>query len=131
MSTGTASDLRRFGLVVGGVFLVLGTVSDWRGHEVPPRVLWALGAALVGPALLLPRALAPVERAWMAMATVLARVNTRIILGLLYFLVFTPAGVLRRLARDPLDRRLGSGATSHWIPRESSPFDPDRYRKQF
>ncbi len=127
----TRSELRRFGLTVGGVFLVLGALSAWRGHHLPPRVLGALGTTLAVPALLFPAVLAPVERAWMAMAHAVGAFNTRLILGLLYYVVITPAGVLRRLARDPLERRLGTSSPSHWIPRERAPVDPEQYRKQF
>jgi Family of unknown function (DUF5989) len=31
--------LRKFGLTVGGVFLLLGAVSWWRGHLIAPRVM--------------------------------------------------------------------------------------------
>jgi hypothetical protein len=123
--------LRRFGLTVGGVFLLLGCVSWWRAHEVAPRVLWGLGAPLVSLGLVAPGLLGPVERAWMAMAEVLGRVNARIILTVLFFVVMTPFGVLRRWRTDPLDRRMHDGRTSNWIRRERKPVDPARYRQQF
>jgi hypothetical protein len=31
--------LRKFGLTVGGVFLLLGAMSWWRGHLIAPRVM--------------------------------------------------------------------------------------------
>jgi hypothetical protein len=123
--------LRRFGLTVGGVFLLLGCVSWWRAHEVAPRVLWGLGAPLVTLGLIAPSLLRPVERAWMAMAEVLGRINTRIILTTLYFLVVTPVGWLRRRGEDPLNRRMRDGSPSNWILREPKPVDPARYRQQF
>jgi len=48
------TELRKFGLSVGGAFLLLGAVSWWRGHETAPRVLWALGVLLVVPGALAP-----------------------------------------------------------------------------
>lgn len=125
------AELRRFGLTVGAAFAVLGGISWWRGHEVPPRVLWTLATLLFVPGLLFPVALAPVQRAWMAFATVLGHVNTRIILTLLYYLVVTPVGFVMRLFRDPLDRTLADGRTSQWIARERTPVDPARYERQF
>ena len=123
--------LRRFGLTVGGVFLALGCLSWWRGHEVAPRIMWALGAPLVVLGAVAPSLLAPVERAWMAMAEVLGRINTRIILTTLFFAVMTPVGWLRRLREDPLDRRMGDGRESNWIRRDRVAVDPSRYRQQF
>jgi len=127
----TPAELRRFGCTVGGVFLLLAALSWWRGHTQPPLVLGALGALLVLPGLLAPRILGPVERAWMGLALVLGAINTRILLTLVYLVVMTPIGWLRRLGGDPLDRVLGSAARSHWVPRERGPVDPESYRKQF
>ena len=127
----TRPALRRFGLTVGGVFLAFGCVSWWRDHEVAPRVLWGLGAPLVTLGLVAPGLLRPVERVWMAMAEVLGRINARIILTTLYFLVITPIGWLRRRKSDPLNRRMRDGTASNWIPRERRPFDAARYRNQF
>jgi hypothetical protein len=123
--------LRRFGYTVGGVFLALAALSWWRGHVNPPLVLASVGLLLVLPALVAPRVLGPVERAWMAMAAVLGAVNTRILLTLVYVVVVTPIGWLRRLGGDPLSRNLGTDAPSHWVPRERGAVDPESYRKQF
>jgi len=127
----TAAELRRFGLTVGGAFLLLALASWLRGHTVPPLVMAGLGTCLVLPGLVAPRVLAPVERGWMRFAEVVGRVNTRIILTLVYALVFTPIGLVRRALRDPLDRRMRDGRASVWIRRPPAPVDPARYRQQF
>src|SRR5438093_11606493 len=104
MSSGGAAELRRFGLGVGGMFLLLGSLSRWRGHVWPPAVLIPLGVLLLVPGLVAPTVLGPVQRVWMRGARVLGEVNSRIILGIMYFLVFAPVGVvLRVFVRDPLD----------------------------
>ena len=101
-------------------------ISWWRGHELPPRVLWTLGVLLVVPGLLAPAVLAPVERGWMAFAEVLGHVNTRIILTVLFYFVMTPVGFvhapLPRSARplacdDGRPSALGASAS----PRPSIP----------
>ncbi len=127
----TQPALRKFGLTVGGVFLLLGAVSRWRGHEIAPLVMWTLGTPLVLLGAVAPGLLGPVERAWMAMAEVLGRINTRLILGAVYFLVVTPLGMVRRWRDDPLDRRMRDGLPSNWVRRERRPVDPTRYRHQF
>jgi hypothetical protein len=131
MSPTSRPALRKFGLTVGGMFVLLGCVSWWRGHEIAPRVMWALGAPLLALGLVAPSLLGPVERAWMAMAEVLGRVNTRIILTVLYFGVVTPLGWIRRRSLDPLNRRMGDGSASNWVMRPRGPVDPARYRHQF
>ena len=131
MTEADATQLRKFGLVVGGIFLLLGALSGWRGHSHLPVVLWTAGAPLVVLGALLPRALASVERHWMSFAHVLGRINTTLILSLLYFLVFTPVGFIRRGIADPLNRRMGTPTASHWVRRAVTPVDPERYRQQF
>ena len=127
-----SSELRRFGLTVGGIFLFLGVLSRWRGHDWPPLVLWALGAMLVLPGLLAPTLLGPVRHHWMRGAALLGEVNSRIILAVFYIVVLAPVGfVLRVFFRDPLDRRLDDGKASNWIRRTPAPVDRARYEQQF
>jgi hypothetical protein len=132
MQGASLAELRRFGLTVGGMFLLLGLASWWRGHVLPPRVFWTVGVLLVLPGLVAPAALGPVQRGWMRGAAALGEVNSRIILTLLFYLVIAPVGfILRRFVRDPLDRSLRDGKSSNWIKREVQPPDRARYEQQF
>ncbi len=123
--------LRKFGVTVGIAFLALGAVSRWRGHELPPRVLWTMGVLLLVPGLVAPALLAPVQRAWMAFAEVLGAFNTRVILGVLFYVVFTPVGFVMRLFHDPMTRSLRDAQCSHWVRRKVEPVDRARYEQQF
>ncbi len=64
-------------------------------------------AALIVPAVVAPKLLRPVQRGWMKLAEPIGRFNTRLILGLVFYLVFTPVGAIRRLIADPLVLRQG------------------------
>jgi Saxitoxin biosynthesis operon protein SxtJ len=123
-ATYTRRQLRDFGLLVGGIFGVIGLWPLlWRAQS--PR-LWALTLAvvLILPALVAPRILAPAYRAWMKLAEVLAWVNTRIVLGVVFYGVVTPIGLLMRLTgRDPMRRRLDQASESYRVrctPRPAS-----------
>jgi hypothetical protein len=122
-------------VTVGGALLVLGALSAWRHHALAPRVMWAIGGALVLAGLVVPAVLAPVERFWMGpVLRVAARVGdvvSRVFLALLYFLVFAPIGFVLRRVNDPLDRRLDDGRSSHWIKRTPQTVDPARYEQLF
>jgi len=76
-------------------------------------------------------ALGPVERGWMAVAMVLAWINTRIILTVLFALVFTPVGLVMRLLRDPLNLKFRDGRSSYWIRRDAKSFERLQYERQF
>jgi hypothetical protein len=128
---GSPQALRRFGLVVGGVLAGIGAVVLWRRG-------WALGAASggllgAGAALVVlgaaaPRVLRPVFRAWMTLAFALGFVMTRVILTLVFFLLVTPIGVLRRtLGTSPIRTRPDPTAPTYWLPRPP-PEGDDRER---
>ena len=81
--------------------------------------------------LVLPRALIYPNKAWMKLAEVLAFVMTRLILGVVFFLIVTPIGMIKRLfGWDPLSRRGGRSA-SYWTPYSERQRDPRHYEKMF
>ena len=109
---------RRFGVQVGLAFGVLGGIAWWRQHPTAAAVLLALGAALLLGGLLLPAQMGPVYRGWMRMALAISRVTTPIIMGIIFFLVVTPSGLLLRLFRHrPLVRSRSEG--SYWVDRRA------------
>jgi hypothetical protein len=135
MAGKSKAELRRFGLTVGGALLVLGVLSAWRHHTLAPRVMWALGGALLVSGLVAPALLAPVERFWMGpvvrVASRVGDVVSRVFLAVLYYLVFAPIGVVLRRVHDPLDRRLDDARPSQWVKRTVAPVDPARYEQLF
>lgn len=74
----------------------------------------------------------PVHVAWMKLALVLGWISTRIVLGLFFYLVLTPVGLLMRLVgKDMLNERIDRSAQSYWVKREPKPFDPASYERLF
>jgi hypothetical protein len=123
---------REFGLIVGGVFVLLGAWWVYRG-KFPDvsRVFIFVGAVLVLLGTVFPRALIYPNRAWMKLAEGLAFVMTRIILGIVFFLIVTPIGVIKRLSGwDPLHRRSGP-SSSYWRPYSERQRDTRHYEKMY
>lgn len=124
-------DLRKFGLVVGGVFAAFGLIVLLRHKAHYPYFLWP-GVALVVTGAILPRALKWVYLAWMSVAFVLGFVMAHVILTLFFYLVITPIGLLARLfGKDFLSLKLDPEAKSYWIPRERKVHAPADYERQF
>lgn len=116
----TPADGRRFGLVVGTAFLALAAVGWWRGHSAVLYGAGALGVLLVAAGLAVPTRLGPVQRAWHGLAEAISRVTTPVVLTVIYFLVLTPVGVLRRwIGGDPLTH--GDRESGYWVRRDETP----------
>lgn len=106
---------RKFGLLVGGAFVLMGAFSWWRDHAYAPTVLWTLGGLLVAGGALIPGRMGPFYRAWMGLALKLSKITTPIFMGVVYFVVLTPVGVVRRaFGHNSLVRRRRE---SFWITR--------------
>jgi hypothetical protein len=112
----TAAQGRKFAFTVGAAFLVLSAVVMWRGKPTVASVLGGLGGLLLVAGVVAPTALGPVERAWFGLAHAISKVTTPIVMGILYFVILTPAGLLMRtFGRNSLEH--GSGTGSAWVRR--------------
>ncbi|MDX2457245.1 MAG: SxtJ family membrane protein [Gammaproteobacteria bacterium] len=118
-------ELRKFGLVFAGMFiLIFGLLLPWIWDKSSPMWPWIVAAVFVVTALLVPMVLGPVYQLWMKIGHVLGWINTRIILGIMFFFIFAPVAlVLRLLGKDMLRRRLDTTATSYRIASEQLPRD--------
>ena len=126
----TAAEGRKFGLTVGGAFLVLGSIAYWRGKHTASTVLLSLGAALVVAALVAPTMLGPVERAWMGLAHLISKVTTPIFMGIVYFVAIMPIGFIRRLfGGSPITQR--ERTSTRWEPHTPAVVDRESMEHQF
>jgi hypothetical protein len=125
------SSNRTFGMVLAVFFALIGLLPLLRGH---PLRLWALPlsgifllAALVAPAML-----APLNRVWTALGALLHKITNPIILGVFFYLVFTPFGsLLRLLGKDFLRLKWVPDGESYWILRRPPGPPPEGMSNQF
>ena len=122
---------RSVGFVFSAAFAVFGLVPMMRG--TPPR--WSAVSVAVGLlaiALLFPRALTPLSRAWLAFGLALHACISPVIMGVLFYTTVTPLGLLLRvLGKDVLRLRIDRVASTYWIDRAPPGPVPDTMRRQF
>ncbi|GAB4568453.1 MAG: hypothetical protein Tsb007_44340 [Rhizobacter sp.] len=122
---------RAFGFVFAAVFLIIAAFPLL--HAGAPR-WWSVGvAAAFGlVAIVKPVLLAGVNKLWMKFGLLLAKVVSPIALGILFYLVFMPIGLLMRVSgKDPLRLKFDPAAKSYWIPREPPGPPPTSMTNQF
>ena len=122
---------RSFGTLFVVVFALLGAYSWWRGGAVFP---WAFGLSALTLAVTLakPDWLAPANRAWMKLAELLNRVVSPVVLGVIFYGMFTPiAWGMRRAGRDAMHRRFEPAARTYWVERDPPGPDPAGLPNQF
>jgi len=124
--------LRQF---AGIWILFFGAIAAWQNvhhHRPAAAIALAILSVTVGPlGLVWPRAIRPLFIGWMALAYPIGWTVSRIVLGGIFYGLFTPLAWAFRIAgRDELGLKPQPGAASYWISRPPAT-DRARYLRQF
>lgn len=113
----SAKELRDFGLLMAGMLMLMfGVVLPWLFTFAIP--VWPFVAALgfVVVSFIKPLLLGPVNRIWLKISSVLAWINTYLIMGIIFFLLVVPIGLIMRLfTADPLNKQCSESMESYRI----------------
>ncbi len=122
MTSPSPRELRKFGLTVGLVLIgLIGLALPLLRHHALPLWPWPPGALLCLLALAWPASLAPIRRVWLLIGSVLGWINTRIILGVAFFVLVTPIGIIMRLfGKRPLGAVEPGVTTYRQLPKPSA-----------
>ena len=126
-----ASSDRAFGFVFTVVFSV---IALWPLLSGDTLRWWAVVAAvtLAGVAIVRPALLAPFNRLWTRFGLLLNKITSPLIMGLLFYGIITPFGLIMRWAgKDPLRLRFDPSAESYWIERVPPGPAPETIKNQF
>ncbi len=127
----TQNEARKTALIVAVVLGVIAVFFWYRERLTVMSVLAAIAIVLAIIGAFVPQLAILFHRGWMTLAFALGYVNSRILLTLVYFLIFVPYGIISRLAgRDPLDLR-GKSRTSYWHKRKMTRQSKERFERLF
>ena len=125
------SDLRNFGIIVGIILLIISGFLFWKEKE-SFQIFLAIGIILFLIAIVIPAVLKPVYWIWMIFAIILGWFMTRVILSLLFYVVFTSIGLaLRFFGKQFLELRWDKSKESYWNFRTNEHLKKENYEKQF
>lgn len=123
--------LRKFGLTMAICFGVIALIIFLKHkHSVVPVSVVAVFFLLA--AFGVPGSLKYVYIVWMKLAFVLGWFNTRLILCIIFYLIFFPVGLIMRLCRiDVLERKFDRSGSSYWKAKEKKSRSLADYERQF
>ena len=125
------SDMRNFGIIVGIILLVISGFLYWKEKE-SFQIFLAIGIILFLIAISIPAVLKPIYWIWMIFAIILGWFMTRVILSLLFYVVFTSIGLtLRFFGKQFLELRWDKSKESYWNFRTNEHLQKENYEKQF
>lgn len=131
-------DLRQFGLLFAVLTAASAAYLAWTRGPGAATEAAVVCALLILVSMAAPRLLTPAWWPWMVLVRVLGYVNSHLLLGIVFYLMFTPIGLVMRLCgRDPLERdfararRTTAEGGSFWQRRELSQLASDHFRHQF
>jgi hypothetical protein len=124
---------KSFGITFAVACSLLAAWLYWRkGLVWWPRGLVAAAALFFITALTAPRLLRPLNSLWLKLGLLLHRIINPVVMGLLFFLVFTPAGfIMRLLGKDLLRLRRDPDAKTYWISRSPETDPPTTMKNQY
>ena len=127
----TPKKIRDFGITFFVVFTVIGGVLLYKGRS-SGYAFFVAGILFIALGRWVPGWLKPFHKVWMTLALVLGVVTSRLILGILYYCVLTPIGLIIRLfGKDLLDREWDKEASSYWIKKQRTGLDKKQYEKLY
>jgi hypothetical protein len=116
-------------MVIG--FFLIGLLAAWRAHSFGQTtfILWGVGL-LLGAAALTPGLGRTAYLAVYLPTSVIGHVVSRVLLFIMFVIVFVPLGLLLRLMGKDLLRLQTPGQRSMWVPR-TRVADRKSYYRQF
>jgi len=124
-------DLRKFGLTVGGVLLLIAALLFY--FEKPSAIYFAvIGGLLFLTGLIIPQILKPINKIWMGLAIVLSYFMSRLILTILFYIVLTPVSIIAKLTgKKFIALKYDKSAKTYWEKRTIIKKKQLDYERQF
>ncbi|WP_169036090.1 SxtJ family membrane protein [Candidatus Pelagibacter ubique] len=109
---------RNFGIVFTIVFLI---ISFWPLLKNGDIRYWSLIISLIFfvLALINSKILTPLNKVWMKFGLILGKIVSPLVMGLIFFFVVTPTGIIMRLLGKDLLNLKKKSASTYWIKKEN------------
>ena len=120
--TPSRKQLRSFGLILAGGFLVIGFWPMIFRHQGAARWAVATSFTFAAAGMFVPAALRQAYRIWMTLGDWLGWINSKVILGTLYYALVTPLRILMAIAGHyPMNRKFDPNSSTYRVIRKRRP----------
>ena len=128
----TAGSDRSFGIVFTVFCAIVAGIQFWYGSHTAAWG-WLIAATIFAAfALAYSRALRPLNLLWFRFGMLLHRVVSPVILGIMFFAVFTPIGLwMRLIGKRPLNLTYDASVDTYWIERNPPGPPSGSFNNQF
>ena len=129
---GAIDPAEQMALGMGLALLVLSIITDLRGHPLRAEKLSIIATIIAGLGIAYPRILLPFEKILRNTVFFLAWLNTKIMLTLVYYFVFTPTAFLLKLfGKKLMDTEFRKDVESYFETKKEEDYKPERDELQF
>ena len=127
----TKKDLRKFGITVGGVLILIAALLFYFDKFSAPY-FGVIGAILFLTGIVIPQVLKPLNKIWMGLAIVLGFFMSRLILAILFYLILTPIAFIAKLVgKKFMFLKYDKSVKTYWEKRTHIQKNPLDYERQF
>ena len=106
-------ELRKFGVSIGVILIIISIILFWNRNEWFVIVLF-IGIFFLFTGLVFISILKPIYSLWMIFANIIGWMMTRIILSLLFYIIMTPIGVIRKLTTKRINKLICNSENTYW-----------------
>ena len=123
--------IRKFGLIAFIFFAILCALGIWAQKRLTIYLFGSLSILGIG-FMVVPVQLTPVYKTWLKIGHLLSRAVNTLILILIYYLVITPAGLIKRIIGGrPLPLKPDRAASSYWVTKPETAQPKERFLKRY
>ena len=121
---------RNFGFLLSAIFLISSIILFDSGKLVLASAISIFAIVIFVSAIIQPYLFGRARLGWIKFGVTISYITNPIILGVIFFLILTPFGLVGRLfGRDPL--MLGSQYKTMWVKRKFTSYEPSSFERQF
>jgi len=122
---------KKFGYLFTVIFLFLSLYFYIHNKENISKILLILSVFFIVITIFKPTLLLPLNKLWMMFGLLLGKIISPIVIGIIFYLIFSPFGIIMRLyGRDELILKR-SKSHSYWKIRKNNVIKPESFYKQY